>query len=54
MSFLDIQDPIERERVVKEYEKMKREIRERRAELNITGQILNRKLHKLQKQQSML
>ena len=45
MSFLDIQDPIERERVVKEYEKMKREIRERREERIINGQILNRRLH---------
>ena len=44
MSFFDIPDPVERERVVREYEQMKREIQERQEKRKISGQYRNRTL----------
>ena len=44
MSFFSISDPIERERIVKDYERMKREIREKGENRKMSGQNLNRTL----------
>ena len=44
MSFFSIPDPIERDRVVKDYERMKREIHERSENRKIMGQNRNRTL----------
>ena len=44
MSFFSISDPIERDRVVKDYERMKREIRERSENRKMMGQNRNRTL----------
>ena len=44
MSFIDIPDPVERERVVREYGQMKREIQERQEKRKISGQYRNRTL----------
>ena len=45
MSFFSIADPVERERVVEDYKRMKREIQEREEERKISGQNRNRMLH---------
>ena len=42
MSFFSISDPIERDRVVKDYERMKREIQERSENRKMMGQNRNR------------
>ena len=44
MSFFSISDPIERERVVRDYERIKREIRERNENRKMMGQNQNRLL----------
>ena len=44
MSFFSISDPIERDRVVKDYERMKREIQERSENRKMMGQNRNRTL----------
>ena len=46
MSFNDISDPLERERVVQDYEKLKREIRERQERERMSGQNRYRTLQK--------
>ena len=42
MSFFSIQDPIERERVVEDYKRIKREIQERNENRKMSGQNRNR------------
>ena len=44
MSFFSIQDPIERERVVEDYKRIKQEIKERNENRKMSGQIRNRTL----------
>ena len=45
MSFFSIIDPVERERVVEDYKRMKREIQERGEDRKMSGQNRNRMLH---------
>ena len=45
MSFFSISDPVERERVVEDYKRMKREIQERAEDRKMSGQNRNRMLH---------
>ena len=42
MSFFSISDPIERERVVQDYQKIRQEIRKRDEDMKLTGQNRNR------------
>ena len=44
MSFFSISDPVERERVVEDYKRMKREIKERVEDRKMSGQNRNRML----------
>ena len=44
MSFYSIQDPVERERIVKDYKRIKREIQERNENRKMSGQNRNRTL----------
>ena len=44
MSFFSISDPVEREKVVQDYEELKKEIRERNEDRKMSGQNRNRML----------
>ena len=47
MSFWDIPDPVERERIVRDYERIKREIQERREKWKISALHRDRTLQKV-------